>query len=81
MEKNVERTKGMRPSLVQTMTDQKQQENVKCFKYLGRMITNDARCTGEMKSRIAIAEVALNNTKTFFASKLDLHLRNKQVKY
>jgi hypothetical protein len=31
------------PSIIRIMTDQKQSENVKCFKYLGSMITNDAR--------------------------------------
>jgi hypothetical protein len=35
------------------------------------MMTNDARCTWEIKSRIANAKAAFNN-KIFFASKLDL---------
>jgi len=34
-----------------------QLENVECFKYLGRMLTNDGRCTCEIKSRIAIAKL------------------------
>jgi hypothetical protein len=29
------------------------------------MITNDARCTREIKSRIAMAKAAFNKTKTF----------------
>jgi hypothetical protein len=29
------------------------------------MITNDARCTREIKSRIAMARVAFNKKKTF----------------
>jgi hypothetical protein len=32
----------------------KQLENVKCFRYLGRMLTDVGRCTCEIKSRIAI---------------------------
>jgi hypothetical protein len=44
------------------------------------MITNDARCTREIKSRIAVAKAAFNKKKTLFTSKLDLHLRNKLVK-
>jgi hypothetical protein len=44
------------------------------------MITNDARCTCEIKSRIAIAKAALNKKKTLFTSKLDLNLRKKLVK-
>ena len=49
MEMNVEKTKVMRisrqPSPVTFMIDQKQLENVECFKYLGSMLTNDGRCT------------------------------------
>ena len=73
MEMNVGKTKGMRisrqPSLEQTMTDQKQLENVEYFNYLGSMITNSARCTCEIKSRIAIAKAAFNNKETVFAKK------------
>ena len=49
MEMNVEKTKVMRiskqPSLVHTLTNQKQLKNVEYFKYLGNMITDDAICT------------------------------------
>jgi hypothetical protein len=38
------------------------------------MITSDARCTCEVKSRIAVA-----GRKTLFSSKLDLNLRKKVV--
>jgi hypothetical protein len=44
------------------------------------MITNDARCTREIKSRIAMAKAAFNKKKTLFTSKLDLNLRKKLVK-
>jgi hypothetical protein len=44
------------------------------------MITNDARCAREIKSRIAIAKAAFNRKKTLFTSKLDLNLRKKLVK-
>ena len=50
------------------------------FIYLGSMITNDARCTHEIKSRIAMAKAAFNRKKTSFTSKLDLNLRKKLVK-
>jgi hypothetical protein len=36
------------------------------------MVTNNARCTREFKSRIAMAKAASNKKKTLFASKLDL---------
>ena len=61
--------------------DQKQLENVKCFKYLGSMLTEDERCTREIKSRIAMAKVAFNKKKkNLFTSKLDLNLRNRLVR-
>ena len=48
MEMNVVKTKVMRisrqPSPVTIKIDQKQLENVKCFKYLGSMLTEDRRC-------------------------------------
>jgi hypothetical protein len=43
------------------------------------MIINDARCTCEIKSRIAMAKAAFNK-KTLFTSKLDFNLRKKLVK-
>jgi hypothetical protein len=36
------------------------------------MITNDARCTCEIKSSIAMAQAACHRKKALFASKFDL---------
>jgi hypothetical protein len=84
MEINVEKTKVMRisrqPAPMKIMIDQKQLENVAYFDYLGSMITNDARCTREIKSRIAMAKAAFNKKKNLFTSKLDLNLRKKLIK-
>ena len=84
MEINVERTKLMRiskqPFPVQIMIDQKQLENVESFKYLGRILTNDWRCTCEIKSRVAMAKAAFNKKRAVFTRTLDLKLRNKLVK-
>ena len=84
MVKNLEKTKIMRisrhPSPITITVDQKQLENVKCFKYLGSMLTDDGRCTCEIKSRIAMAKAAFNKKKNNFTSKLDLNLRKKLVK-
>ena len=81
---NVEKTKVMRiskqPSPVTIMIGQKQLENVECYKYLGSMLTNDGRCTREIKSRIAMANAAFSKKKTLFTSKLDLNLRKKLIK-
>jgi hypothetical protein len=60
MEMNVEKTKVMRlsrhPYPINIMIYQKQLENMEYFNYLGSMITNEARCTREIKSRIAMAK-------------------------
>ena len=44
------------------------------------MITIGARCTWEIKSRIAIAKVAFSKKKALFTSRLDLNLRKNLVK-
>ena len=78
------KTKVMRisrqPSPVTTAIDQKQLENVKYFKYLGSMLTDDGRCTCEIKSRIVMAKTVFNKKKNLFTSKLELNLRKKLVK-
>jgi len=83
MEINVEKTKIMRisrqPSPITITIDQKQLENVKCFKYLGSMLTEDGRCTCEITSRIAMTKAAFNKKKNLFTSKLDLNLRKRLV--
>jgi hypothetical protein len=53
---------------------------VEYFKYLGSTITDDERCTREVKSRIAMVEAPLNKKKVLLTSKLDLNLRKKLVK-
>jgi len=84
METNVEKTKVMRisrqPSPVKIMIDQKQLENVESFKYLSSILTNDGRCTCEIKSRIVMAKAAFNKKRALFTSMLDLKLRKKLVK-
>jgi len=44
------------------------------------MLTNDGRCTREIKSRITMAEAAFSKNKTLFTSKLDFNLRKKLIK-
>jgi hypothetical protein len=84
MEMNVEKTKVMRISRqlfpVKLMIDQKQLENVESFKCLGSMLTNDGRCTCEIKSRIAMAKAAFNKKRALFTSIMNLELRKKLVK-
>ena len=68
------------PLPVKIIVDQKQLENVESFKYLGRILTKDGRCTCEIKCRIAMAKAAFNKKRTLFTSTLDLELRKKLVK-
>ena len=61
------------------MIDQKQPENVESFKYLGSKLTNDGRCTCEIKSRVAMAKAAFNTKRAHFTTTIDLKLRKKLV--
>ena len=61
------------------MIDQKQLENVESFKYLGSILTNDGRCTCEIKCRTAMAKAVFNKNRALFTSTLDLELRKKLV--
>ena len=84
MEMNVEKSKVMRisrqPLPVKIFLDKKQLENVESFKYLGSILTNDGRCTCEIKCRIAMAKAAFNKKRALFTSTLDFELRKKLVK-
>ena len=66
MEMNVEKQLmriSRQPSPVTITIHQKELEKVKCFKYLGSMLTDDGRCTCEIKSTIAMAKAAFNKKK------------------
>ena len=83
MEKNVEKNKIMRILRQPTpteMADQNQLENVEYFSYVCSVITYDARCIHEIKSKISMAKAALNKKQALFTSKLDLNLRKKLLK-
>jgi len=84
MEMKVKKAKtiriSMKPFQIQIRIDQKQLETVEYFNYLGSLIRIDARCTYEIKSRIAMAKAAFNMKKTLFTRKLDSNLRQKLVK-
>jgi hypothetical protein len=71
MEMNVEKSRVMRisrhPTPVQIIIAQNQPEYVEYFNYLGSMITKNARCTREIKSRIAMTE-ATSNRRSLFSS-------------
>jgi hypothetical protein len=66
--KNKTRRISREPTPLQIKRDEKPVENVEEFNYLGSMFTNDARCTREIKARIAMEKAAFNK-KTLFTSK------------
>ncbi|KAI5635498.1 LIM domain-containing protein [Phthorimaea operculella] len=55
-------------------------EEVKTFKYLGSIITNDSRCTPDIKARIAMAKKAFNGKKTLLKARISSHARKKLIK-
>ena len=67
---NVERTKKItiptQPSPIQITTGCKQTENVQYLKYFGSLMTNDARCTHEIKSRVVMTKQH-STRKEFFS--------------
>jgi hypothetical protein len=79
----VENSKVMAISMerlpLQTIIDRKQLENVEYFKCLGTIITNNARCTREIKSKISVEKPEFNRKKTFHY-KLSFNLKKKHVK-
>jgi hypothetical protein len=58
-------------SPVQIMTDQKKLKTVEYFSCLGSIITSDARCTREIKSRTATAKQHSTGRRLFSTSKPD----------
>ena len=72
-------TISRQPFPVKIMIDQKQLENVEPFKYLGSILTNDGRCTCEIKCRTAMAKAAFNEKRAPFTSTLDLHVELRKL--
>jgi hypothetical protein len=64
------------PFTKRIVIEEKQTGTVDYFNYQGSVITNDVRCTREIKSKIATAKTEFRK-KTFFASTMDLNLRKK----
>jgi len=81
MEMNVEKIKVMcisrQPFPVKIMIDQKQLENVESFKYLGSTLTNDGRCTCEIKCRIAMVKAAFNKKRALFYKHIGLGIEEE----
>jgi hypothetical protein len=84
MEMSVEKTRvigiSRQPFPVNLTIDQKQLENVESIKSLGSLLTNDGRCTYEIKSKVAMEKAVFNKKRAVFTIKIDLELRKKLVK-
>jgi hypothetical protein len=61
------------------MLNQKQLENVDYFYYLGSVMTDDARCTFEIKLRISMTKAAFKKKKNLVTSHLELNVRKKLI--
>jgi hypothetical protein len=48
--------------------------------YLGRLITNETRCTCDIKTRTAMTKSPIKKERALFTRKLGLNLRKKPVK-
>jgi hypothetical protein len=59
---------------------EKEPETYFMYKGLHSILTNDGRCTREIKCRIAMAKTAFNKKRNLFTSTMVLELRKKLVK-
>ena len=85
MEINVKKTKTMRMSkrdgsVVNIVIEGRNVEQVKKFRYLGAMITEDGRCDVEIKTRIGMAKDAFNKRREQLTQRMDRKLKNKTIK-
>jgi hypothetical protein len=68
------------PTPVTIKIDQKQLENVKYIKYLGSMLTDDGRCTCEIKFRIDMEKDEFNLTEGQLTKKFGLNTPLKMAR-
>ena len=85
MKINVKKTKAMCISShgggrVRILIDAQKVEQVKRFKYLGSVITEDGHCDDDIRSRIAMGKAAFMEKKAILTSKMDLELRKRIMK-
>src|SRR6059036_3490061 len=66
--------------VVNITVDVKKIEQVKSFKYLGSVITEDGRIHSDVKVRIAMAKDAFNKRKEFLTKGLSRRLKKRMVK-
>ena len=67
------------PPAIEIMIGTKQLDNVGYLNNLHNVITDDTRCTREIKPRTVVAKGAFNKMKAIVTSKLDVNVRKKHV--
>ena len=85
MKINIKKTKTMVVSrkgggIVDIQLDGKKVEQVKKFRYLGSMISEDGRCIDDVKSRIGMAKDAFYKTKELLTKSLSKSIKKRMVK-
>jgi endonuclease/exonuclease/phosphatase family metal-dependent hydrolase len=85
MKINVQKTKAMvvrwnGGGVVNITVDGQRIEQVKSFKYLGSIITEDGRSHVDVKARIAMAKDAFNKRKELLTKGLSMTLKKRMVK-
>ena len=85
MKINIKKTKTMVVSrkgggIVDIQLDGKKVEQVKKFRYLGSMISEDGRCIDDVKSRIGMAKDAFHKTKELLTKSLSKSIKKRMMK-
>ena len=84
MKINIKKTKTMVVSKqqgikIEILVDGQRLEQVKKFKYLGALLTEDGRCTDEIKVRIGMAKDALSKRKELLTRRISKAIRKKKT--
>ena len=85
MKINVKKTKSMVVSrkgegTVNIMVEGQRVEQVKRFKYLGSLITEDGRCIEDVKQRIGMAKDAFNKRRELLTRSMSKGLKKRMIK-
>src|SRR6476619_849028 len=88
MKINVKKTKVMRVRKKISVNDKPMHivingvvvEQVKQFRYLGSLITEEGTCIAEIKSRIAMAKDAFNKRREMMTNRLSKELKKKIIR-
>ena len=85
MKVNVKKTKVMKiskkdNSKLKIVIDGQCVEQVKKFKYLGSLITEDGRCEAEVKARIGMVKDAFSKLKELLTRKMNKTTKKKMIK-